>query len=761
MSDVTQPAAVSTDRIEQRFLESLAIRPFPVADLLEIVSALQSSGQTERRDNCVLLLEDAFAKEGEMAGLVSLLELRAEWAAGGKGSAPGAEFAEILATAAHKNRLQSAMVASIDFAKLPPREALRRLRALLAFRPGACCLDKTWGFGTIKRLDEFYRRVTIDFDRKKNHALAFAYAAESLKLLDDGHLLVEFHKDPAAFKVRMEKEPGEVVLLALRSFGPMSVTRMEDDFVAFGLLPSGGKDNGWKDFWARARNALKKNPAVKVPPASKKNEPIELLAKAVAFGDETWYEELSRNTDVADVLAKVAAVAARKGEAALAPEQAKVLANRVQFAYVAARTRTTVQSPAVETQGDVAVGNDSRFKHWQEGVRQGCADMARAALLAEALKLSDVPVADWIAEMAKPGFLYEACLKMASRDLTDLVKILAIPDDADRAAPFVGAMRSMPYALADVLLGPLLRGAKGAEAKAALADAFGRDALPFPLLLWVARHQDEEDVRALVPPTMLASTCMLALESQTAGEDLRLRHQIAKCYEDIGWVKALLDRMDANGRQTQFDRIRVNTTAWDAPVKRRILKEVREAYPDLVERKAVVEEVVEAVRLTSFHSYNAYRETYRRLVEEELPKNAHDIDVARGYGDLRENFEYQTAKDTQRMLLQRQATLAQEIAEVKATDFAGVPADKVAMGTEVEFRLADGSSETYSILGEWDSDEALHILPSRSRIAEALLGLEPGDTADLPPMHAGDSVRSVTVVAVRPLSDAVRAWIAG
>ena len=79
-------------------------------------------------------------------------------------------------------------------------------------------------------------------------------------------------------------------------------------------------------------------------------------------------------------------------------------------------------------------------------------------------------------------------------------------------------------------------------------------------------------------------------------------------------------------------------------------------------------------------------------------------------------------------------------------------------GREIPVRLADGSTEAYSILGEWDSDEALHIVPCRSRIAEILLDKTPGAEVVLPAITGQG--RPATLEAVRPLPDAVRAWIA-
>ena len=812
MSDDNTAAAATTGLVEQQFLGALKENPLPVDSLLDLLNSLNSGGDAQRLEQFALLLEDALAKAGDLEGLIRLFEMRLEWnaalaakaAAEKKGrdakdrkdrepSAPDftAHIREGLNVAAHRSRLHLAFVDSIALGKpgVAPAESLRRLRVLLRCAPGVRCLDKTWGFGVIAGLDDFYRRMTIDFDRRKRHPLAFAYAAESLRLLPEDHILCQFHDNPAAFRERMKKEPGEVAVLALRSFGPMSVTHMEDVFAGNGLLAATANGTPttaagrraaaeeWKSFWTAARTALKGNPNVRIPPTSKKNDPVTLLVKAVSFGDEAWFEELAADTDAPDILARASALVA-KGLAGKLPERSMaILSERLQFAYKAARTRTLVRTPAMETAGDMSVSNESRFKRWREGVRQGSADMARAALLAGDLGLADVPVAEWTAEMAHPDFLCKACAKMATRDLERLVasipdaallEAMRSPDDGETpvetpvlAGRLADRVMEMPFALADELLPRLVRGDLSVPVRTRIADLFCSGGVSFPILLWTLRHQSEPDVATMVPPATLCAASLVALDRQCAGEDLRLHHLVARTFEDFSWLSGVMDRMDNNGRQALLDRIRANDAAWEPPVKRRIVKDILARYPDLATPAPVQEAPAEAPRLTSRRSYAAYVETLRRLVEEEIPKNAHDIDVARSYGDLRENFEYQTAKDTQRMLLQRQADLSEQIAAVTATDFESVPTDRVGMGTEVLLRFADGTEKAYSILGEWDNDESLSILPCRSRIAEALMGAAPGAAVELPPAGAGESPRPATVAEVRPLSEAVRAWMRG
>ena len=104
----------------------------------------------------------------------------------------------------------------------------------------------------------------------------------------------------------------------------------------------------------------------------------------------------------------------------------------------------------------------------------------------------------------------------------------------------------------------------------------------------------------------------------------------------------------------------------------------------------------------------------------------------------------------------RQDEMDRTLKLLKPTDFAGVSCETAEPGTRVTIETAKGRA-TYTILGELDRDEQLNIISSRSRLAAALLGHKPGDKVELP---AERGTESGTLVAVEPLDDAVKAWLA-
>lgn len=120
----------------------------------------------------------------------------------------------------------------------------------------------------------------------------------------------------------------------------------------------------------------------------------------------------------------------------------------------------------------------------------------------------------------------------------------------------------------------------------------------------------------------------------------------------------------------------------------------------------------------------------RRELEAELEvlKNrrsevADKIAEARDYGDLRENSEYDSAREEQGLVETRIAEIedilgnAEEI-KVKKTD-------SVQLGSVVEVK--NGNTQTYTVVGPVEADPASGKISNESPIGSALMGKKVGD----------------------------------
>ncbi|MCW4388786.1 transcription elongation factor GreA [Limosilactobacillus oris] len=108
------------------------------------------------------------------------------------------------------------------------------------------------------------------------------------------------------------------------------------------------------------------------------------------------------------------------------------------------------------------------------------------------------------------------------------------------------------------------------------------------------------------------------------------------------------------------------------------------------------------------------------------------IKIARSYGDLSENSEYESAKDEQAMVESRIAQIENMLQYAEIIDNEDVDKDEVSMGRSVTFKeLPDEESETYSIVGESESDPLSGKISNESPMAKGLLGHKIGEEVEI------------------------------
>ncbi|HFI0462947.1 TPA: transcription elongation factor GreA [Streptococcus suis] len=104
------------------------------------------------------------------------------------------------------------------------------------------------------------------------------------------------------------------------------------------------------------------------------------------------------------------------------------------------------------------------------------------------------------------------------------------------------------------------------------------------------------------------------------------------------------------------------------------------------------------------------------------------IKVARSFGDLSENSEYESAKDEQAFVQGRITTLENMIRFAEIIDDKDVAEDVVTLGRSVTFvELPDGDQETYTIVGSAEADPMNAKISNESPIALAILGKKVDD----------------------------------
>jgi len=137
--------------------------------------------------------------------------------------------------------------------------------------------------------------------------------------------------------------------------------------------------------------------------------------------------------------------------------------------------------------------------------------------------------------------------------------------------------------------------------------------------------------------------------------------------------------------------------------------------------------------IASIASQKRMQAELKNLVEVLIPQNAEAVAYARSFGDLRENAEYDAAKEQRRFLQRRRSDLEKSLGFMEVTNFKDVElTDTVVPGCRVFLKDAKGKEVSYYILGAWDGDVDRRRIAYKAPLGQALVEHKIGETVNLP-----------------------------
>lgn len=123
------------------------------------------------------------------------------------------------------------------------------------------------------------------------------------------------------------------------------------------------------------------------------------------------------------------------------------------------------------------------------------------------------------------------------------------------------------------------------------------------------------------------------------------------------------------------------------------------------------------------------------------------IKVARSFGDLSENAEYDEAKNEQAFVEGRIATLENMLKNAQVVDEGDLSTDKISVGSIVKVKDYEFDEEIeLSIVGSAEADPTEFKISNESPVGKALLGKKVGDVVDIP---VPDGVTKYEILEIR------------
>ena len=122
-------------------------------------------------------------------------------------------------------------------------------------------------------------------------------------------------------------------------------------------------------------------------------------------------------------------------------------------------------------------------------------------------------------------------------------------------------------------------------------------------------------------------------------------------------------------------------------------------------------------------------ETLRTVKRREV---AERIRIAREFGDIQENAEYDDAKNEQALLEHRIATLEDRLRNARVIEKGEITTDVVSIGSMVRLRDVDAKKTfEYHIVGSAEANPAENKLSNESPVGRAIIGKKKGETVEV------------------------------
>jgi transcription elongation factor GreA len=141
--------------------------------------------------------------------------------------------------------------------------------------------------------------------------------------------------------------------------------------------------------------------------------------------------------------------------------------------------------------------------------------------------------------------------------------------------------------------------------------------------------------------------------------------------------------------------------------------------------------VAKEVILTK-EGYEKLKQEIEYLSTDKRREVAERIRVAREFGDIAENSEYDDAKNEQALVEHRIATLEERLLSARVIDKKDIAKDVVSVGSTVRLRdLGANKTFEYRIVGSAEANPAEQKLSNESPVGKAIIGRKKGETVEV------------------------------
>ncbi len=656
------------DSIEDRWLERLTTKPTDHQFFVDVAQALAAADERDLAAFLIELLEEQVQETGDWATRLEILR-SVDWL-----YPDAAELhATILETVRRLFEDSPSLEGLIEkVGLLRAREDIpktwskvNKLRGLLRFEVGAPVWMEGKGAGRVTEVNLELGNFKVDLEHQPGLRVGFLAAAKLLQPLPPGHILRRKLEDPDGLLRLKVESPGELLLALLRSY-PQPRSAGDIRRVLTGIVT----DGEWTSWWSAAR----KHPQILTKGSGSRQ------TYTWAASDADAIDSMIQGFNAADPKRKIELFRRNSGrsnelKAAMVTKlQELVEESLTRDSSIALAVALTLEKAGASPTGDSSPTAIVEAHSQPANLVSAIEDRS---LREQAMQLTRTCRPDW-------GLTFRALL--GREEDTRLLSLLADSmetDERDHLQAFIDDLISKPR--------------------------------PMPAaFVWLAENAESELLFGGRNPLRLIQLIISALHWP---EFNSYRVRLTKLFETGGPLPHLLSQL------TPDQAIQAEKAIERAPLEDYLREPLVNAlhlrFPELRPDQ-------EIPLYATPQSIDARRVELKKLLNEEIPANRRAIEEARAMGDLRENFEYKSARQRHEYLSARVEALKGDLGRVRTYDPADIDTSEARIGSCLVLESDGGESRTLTILGPWESAPEKGIISYDSELGQSLLGIRVG-----------------------------------
>ena len=612
------------------------------------------------------------------------------------------------------------------------KEELKAFEEFLFCDEGEVFEHQSWGIGVVKEINTLEKKVIIDFPNEKNKVMPFKGVYEYLKKIPHNHFKAMKIREPEKLKLMAKENPAEFVKYLLNCFeDSLKINEIKNLFLE--ILPGAE----WNNWWKQAKDALRFDPQIDL------KDGIQAVVKFRAQ-QKDFYD---------DLLEKIRETENFKKRCELARSILKHK-NIQPPSYSQIDSLISLLKGEFEKYTGVDAGKQIQYYYIYNEVLQNLSGEFPVLhpTVEDILKSSD-DLISLILSITSSEFQVETAKK-----------IKEIFPEENWKKIFSEIFIQAPIKLASYIGETLLKNDGLDQLNYSAHKLFENYENNPETFIWMSRQ-----ILSGVWENVSTGVSQLDLTLEILHYLELLRHRLPSMVQNkIEYAKKLQSQIRAIFAERKFSiplrviqnpnvsaqEVRrllnaiITSPAISSTVKNSITDYFREARKDIVFVEEIeTKESTEQFLYATKESFEKKQKELEHILTVEIPKNSKEIGIAREKGDLRENAEYDAAKNRQALLMTQADELKGLLQKVRIIDLETINTDQIRIATRFTAKnLSKQKEETYTLLGIWDAKPEENILSYLSPFANQFMNKKIGDRFSL--RHPDGNISEYEIVKI-------------